>query len=200
MERPLVTLMALSLASPAWAGAPDLEVEQIQALESGEVIVEPVKPPEGSGIAVRAFGIIDAPLTEVWPVVNDCGKYREFMPRTKESEERVHTERTSVCYVKIGMPWPLKDMWSETNVVRESLADGSLRRTWSMRKGTYKRNKGSWTLFPHSKGTKTLAVYDISVEPDIAVPTAWIRSAQAGSLPDVFVAIRDRVGTRGAPQ
>ncbi len=196
----MATALALLLAWPASAAAPNLQAEELKELESGEVIVQPVKPPEGTGIAVRAIGIIDARPSEVWPVVNDCGKFREFMPRTKESEERVRTERTSVCYVKIGMPWPLKDMWSETDVRRESLVDGSLRRTWSLRKGTYKRNEGSWTLFPHSKGTKTLAVYDISVEPDIAVPTAWIRSAQAGSLPDVFVAIRERVGAPSPPK
>jgi hypothetical protein len=46
---------------------------------------------------------------------------------------------------------------------------------------------------PWGDGTRALVRYTIDSDPGLLLPDALIRSAQTGSLPEVFVAIRKRV-------
>lgn len=182
------------LAGPAFAAKPSLNKAQLAKLEKGEVIIRRLKPTNDEGVSARAIGLFDAPPEKVFPAVNECGKFREFMPRVKKSEQRAKNGANSVCFVEISMPFPFSNLWSETSVVSKKQADGGFQRRWKHRDGTYTRNTGSWTLYPMGDGKRTLGVYFIDTNPSIAMPDWVIRSAQAGSLPDVFKAIRKRIG------
>ena len=48
-------------------------------------------------------------------------------------------------------------------------------------------------------GKKTLVIYAIDSDPIILIPDGILRSAQTGSLPEVFAAIRKRVVAMRAP-
>lgn len=190
------SLLALALTlAPALVTAPAFGPADQKKLDAGEVLIKPVPPSGGSGIAVKAAALIDAPPERVFSVVDDCGHFHEFMPRTEKSEERSRTADRSICFVEISMPFPFSNLWSETEVVRAKRPDGGWSRQWRLVRGSYKKNSGSWTLLPHGEG-RTLAIYRLDTEPDIALPDALIRSAQAGSLPDVFTAVRKRLGAR----
>lgn len=177
------------------AALPNFNAADKAKLEQGEVLIKSLEPTGGDGMAVKAAAVIPYPPDKVFPTIDKCAEFHEFMPRTEKSEERARIDNYSICFVEIDMPFPLSNLWAETDVRRKKNDDGSYRRWWSLRKGTYNRNDGSWTLYPWP-GNKTLAVYQIDVDPQVPIPDAISRSAQSGSLPDLFVAIAERVAKK----
>lgn len=173
--------------------APALSADDQKVLEKGEVVVRRLEPAGGKGVAVLAVGVVDAKPPEVWPVVRDCQYFKDFMPRTKHSELKEEAG-VKLCRVELSMPFPLKDLWSETkSTVNE--APPRFRRDWTLVHGTYLRNDGSWTLLPWADGAKTLLVYRIDTQPDSMVPDGLARAAQSKSLPDMMAAVKKRVVT-----
>lgn len=200
MRRLFVICLALSSAT-AFAGepfdAPAFTDDEKKVLEKGDVVVHRLEPTGGKGVAAQAVGVVDAAPAEVWPVVRDCQHFKDFMPRTKHSEVKEENGQR-LCRVELSLPFPMKDLWSETkSTVNED--PPRFRRAWTLVHGTYHRNDGSWTLLPWADGAKTLLVYRIDSHPDSLVPDGLARSAQAKSLPDVIAAVRKRVVSLRAP-
>jgi ribosome-associated toxin RatA of RatAB toxin-antitoxin module len=194
MTRALQLTLAL-VALVARAGAvevPPLPAAEVKQVEAGQVVVHTVTPTGGVGVAVEAFGVIDATSAEVFPVVRDCEHFWKFMPRTKVSNVVVENG-TSLCHTVLTMPFPLTDLWSETRSELTESPAGHFKRQWALVHGSYKRNSGSFTVVPWGDGTRALVRYTIDSDPGLLLPDALIRSAQTGSLPEVFVAIRKRV-------
>lgn len=185
--------LALSLA-PAWAGTPPMSKGQKMLLDKGDVIVKPLD--RDNGVAARAMGIVDAPPAKVWPVVRDCEHFSKFMPRTKASSLISRAGNKAVCKVEISMPIPFSNLWSIVDSV-ETVKGDNFKREWNLKEGTYKRNKGSWELYPWAGGKKTLLIYFVDADPKIAIPDGIIKSAQTGSLPDMYEAVRKRVKSLG---
>jgi uncharacterized membrane protein len=185
--------LLLSLVSAQALSLPALTDAEKKQLEKLEAVIHPMKPTDNKGIGVKSFGVVDAPPSEVWPVVRDCEHFSKFMPRTKESVARVE-DGTTICHVVLNMPFPLANLWADTKSVLREDEGGVYQRTWSLVKGTYHRNNGSWTLHPWgAEGKQTLVVYMLDTDPAILIPDGILRSAQVGSLPEVFKAIRTRV-------
>ena len=92
------------------------------------------------------------------------------------------------------MPFPFSDLWADVKSVEEVVPGGAFKRSWSLIKGTYKRNNGSW-IVKHwgPSGSESLLIYAIDLDPDTSVPDFIIRKAQTSTLPDLFEAIRRRV-------
>ena len=67
---------------------------------------------------------MDEPPARVWPVVRDCQHFSSFMPRTRESTLVERGADTSVCRIRMDMPFPFADLVSESRSVERSLATG----------------------------------------------------------------------------
>lgn len=190
----VLLLSSLAVAEPLTAPTTLTDAERSQ-LEKGEIIIHPQRPTDGKGVAVQAFGLVEARSTEVWPVLRDCQHFSQFMPRTKDSASTVEDGAT-ICHVELNMPFPLMNLWSDSRSVVREEAGGSYQRSWSLVRGTYRRNSGSWLLVPYGPEQKqSLIVYTLDSDPAILIPDGILRSAQVGSLPDMFKAIRKRVAS-----
>ena len=186
----LVLTASVALADPVTL--PKLTAKETQKLEANEVVIHNLKPTDNKGVAAESMGLIDAPTSEVWPILRDCQHFMHFMPKMKKSA-LLEEEGVSLCHVELRLPWPLIDLWSDTKSVLNEEPAGHYYRAWTLVRGTYHRNSGAWTVVPWGDGTKTLVVYMVDSDPKMIVPDALIRSAQTGSLPEVFAAIRKRV-------
>ncbi|MCK6547609.1 hypothetical protein L6R52_17295 [Myxococcota bacterium] len=193
MGRTSVLALALALAPQlASAQTPQFSDAEKAQLEKGDVLVKRIDPKGGNGVAAKAVGLVRIHPDRVWPVVNDCANFKEFMPRTVKSEVRADGGH---CLVEVTMPFPFSNLWSETKVRLEHLDNGGRRRVWSLVDGTYEHLNGSWTVLPWGEnGRETLLLYTIDANPDVSVPDMILRSAQEGTLPDIFTAVRARAG------
>lgn len=187
---PLLLISGLALAQPLQL--PTFTAGEAKKLEAGETVVHEVKPTDNKGIGVESFGLIEAPSTEVWPVLRDCEHFATFMPRMKTSAVKEEAG-VPLCHVELALPFPLMNLWSDTKSVQREEPAGHYHRAWTLVRGSYRRNSGSWSVLPWGDGTKTLVIYAIDSDPIILIPDGILRSAQNGSLPEVFSAIRKRV-------
>ncbi len=175
---------------------PALSADEVKQLEAGRVVSHALRPTDDHGVALEAFGLVEAPSSEVFPVVRDCQDFSKFMPRTVASSLIAE----HVCHVELAMPFPVGKLWSESKSVVSESPTGSFRRAWTLVRGSYRRNTGSFTVVPFGDGTRSLVVWIIDSDPGLFLPDALLRSAQLSSLPDLFAAIRKRVvGLRAAP-
>ncbi len=190
-------LTTFTLLAGVVLGAPPLNGEDRAQVEQGEVVVKRLTPTDDSGVSARAYGVVDAPPAEVFPVVRDCAYFHEFMPRTKNSKLVSQEGPVAICEVEISMPFPISNLVATTRSTNKELPGGGFERRWSLVEGDYNRNNGAWEVTPWgADGKKTLLVYWLDVDPKVMVPDAIIRRAQTGSLPDVFEAVRKRVSER----
>lgn len=187
----LLGVSAVAVASEPLVG-PALTEKELGQLDAGQVVVRRTEPTGNEGIGAESLGVIEAPLSEVWPVLRDCGQFSQFMPRIKTSSS-TPVDGGTVCHVELRLPFPLTNLWSDTYATVRELPEGGYQRSWTMLRGTYYRNDGSWRVEPWGDGSRTLVVYAIDSNPKLLVPDALLRSAQTGSLPEVFTAIRQRV-------
>ncbi|MBE2252531.1 MAG: hypothetical protein IAE78_23565 [Myxococcus sp.] len=187
-------LLSLSaLAQPV--SGPQLTEAELKKLGAGEVAIRETAPTGGKGVGAMAFGVVDATSDEVWPVLRDCQHFWQFMPRTKKSWVKDEAGVGHICHVELSMPFPLPDLWSDTVAQIREEPKGHYLRAWTLVRGSYHRNNGSWTIVPWGDGKQSLVVYAIDTDPKMAVPDPLIRMGQAGSLPEVISQIRKRVAT-----
>jgi ribosome-associated toxin RatA of RatAB toxin-antitoxin module len=188
---------AAATAAPAAAGtdgSPGPCGGSEEELARGGVVVVEEEPRGGAGVALRACGVIDAPPARVWPVVRDCAAYDRFMPLVEHSRLERRDGNVAICDVTLDPPFPLTELRAVTRVVEETRTDGSYKRHWTLLRGSYRRNDGSWTLLPWgTDGQRTLAVYRVDTDPDIAVPDFVLRRLQSATAAEVLEAIRARV-------
>ncbi len=199
MRVSFVLLFVSGVAFAQSLGLPRFTAGEAKKLDAGETVIHELEPTDNKGIGVESFGVIDAPSTEVWPVLRDCEHFAAFMPRTRTSSLK-QEEGATLCHVELKLPFPLMDLWSDTKSVQREDPAGHFRRAWTLVRGSYRRNSGSWSVLPWgAEGKQTLVVYAIDSDPIILIPDGILRSAQTGSLPEVFAAIRKRVVAMRSP-
>jgi hypothetical protein len=103
------------------------------------------------------------------------------------------TQFNADCEVTADAPFPFSDL---TSVSRATMTvdaqSGGYTRTWTLIRGDYEVNDGSWSLVPVDGGTKTRVTYRIHVKPKLTLPDSLIQSAQSSRLPQVIQQLRDR--------
>lgn len=169
------------------------------AASRDEVVYLEQAPAGGSGVALTACGLVEAPPAAVWPALRDCERYQEFLPGVDESALRERSQGVAVCEAVIGLPFPLGELRSVERAAEEERADGGFERRWSLVSGNYRRLEGSWTLVPWGEdGRSTLAVYQLDMALATLIPDFLLRRAQASTAPGLFAAIRARVANEAA--
>ena len=195
--RLVVSLWAV-VGCGAWAAAPPLELPKLsdaekKKLDENQVVMRELRPTDNRGVSAESLGVIDAPPDVVWPVVRDCEHFSKFLPNTKASSKKEENGEV-LCFDEISLPFPLTNLWAYTRSTITEDGNGGYQRAWAFVRGTYKRNRGAWTVLPWgADGKKSLVIYFIDSDPAMLIPDAIIRAAQTGSLPEVFIALRKRV-------
>jgi ribosome-associated toxin RatA of RatAB toxin-antitoxin module len=148
-----------------------------------------------------AEGIVAAPPAAVWALVSHCADYVQNMPSIAASKELSrsgdeHATFTATCEVTADVPFPFSDL---TSVSRATMTadthSGAYSRTWTMIRGDYDVNEGSWQLVPVEGGAKTKVTYRITVLPKTPLPTSLITASQNIMLPQVIQRLRDRTAS-----
>lgn len=169
-----------------------------QALSSGKVDIRFVEKRGYDTPEARIEAVIDAPPETVWKVIGDCAGYSKTMPRIASSKllkvkKMSDTKSQHFCELVVDLPMPFSDLKATTKAIHtEGPSEWS--RRWSLVKGDYTVNNGSWVLTPFDeKGTRTRAKYRLHAEPTTSIPQ-WVRTrAQESSFPKLIVRLREEV-------
>jgi ribosome-associated toxin RatA of RatAB toxin-antitoxin module len=187
---PAVLLLCWSAA--ARAADPLLSHAEIRSVERGEVVTRYFRLPGtsvGSGVAV---GVIDARPEQVFKIIADVERYKDYIDRVVESRITRRDGERYLFYYRIDMPWPLADQWfvtSNVHVVDEQRH--SYRRSWTLHEGTFARNDGYWLVRPWRSAA--LVVYSAVLQPKGVIPQFVINYVTRRSLPRAISNLRRRV-------
>lgn len=195
----LTLALVAALAVPARAAEPSAADKT--KLEAGEILIKAFQVPGSELPRAQVTAVIEAPMAKVWAVIEKCADYKRTMVRVLESEELSRAGSTVTCRTKVDMPWPFDDLEATTKATHTVEPGKSYRRAWTLVKGTYTRNEGSWTLTPWAgSADRTLVVYEVHAEPTISIPVSIQKRASRSALPDLIEKLRKVSGARPAGQ
>jgi len=178
----MLPLLLALLVVPAQAGAPALPAEG-----QTELRTEEVKDSDVPRLVVRA--VLPVPARKLWQIVSDCATYKDHLPRVAASKLVQREGDVHTCEVTIAMPFPLSNLTAVTKAIHTESERGMSRR-WTLERGDYTLNQGSWEITPLGDGAKSLVVYTVHAKPKTKVP-GWMReSAQKKALPELFERVR----------
>lgn len=188
------TILALAAFGAISSSFPDLPKDRAARLDKGEVVVATRIPEDSNVVYVVSEGVVDAPPERVWALIEKCDGYAGTMPRIAASSElaRQETPKGTVvrCRVTADMPFPIPDLTSTTEA-RHTVGGGRYERAWTLIEGDYHTNAGRWVLTPFADDqTRTLARYELALEPKMPAPKSLVESAQSRTIPKMYESLR----------
>lgn len=195
----MATALATALA-PSPAAAEDFRAGDTARLDAGEIILRTTEVAGSELPRATVWAVIDAPLARIWAVIDRCADYKRTMVRVLASEELSRKGDVVTCRITVDMPWPFDDLTATTRATHTIDPGKRHRRAWTLVEGDYKRNEGSWTFVPwQGAAERTLAIYSVHAEPNIAIPVAIQRRASRTTLPNLITQLRKVSGAKPRP-
>lgn len=197
----LTFALLLTGASVAFAGSSEpvrpinLSDSQRARIERGEVLVTLQQNDDvNRGVAT---GIIQAPMSDVVPLVEECWKYGDWRDNIKDTSlvSRSSDERV-VCAGTAKVPFPARDRDGHFNVhnhTRELGGVESFVSTFSYIEGSGNLGDmfGYWILQPYGPNNEhTLMRHVLNVDIGGWLPDFLVRWATRSTLPDMVVGAR----------
>ncbi len=178
----MTALLCGALPSLAWARG--------DALSRGEITLktQDVKGSDTPRVIVKA--VVDAPMEKVWRLIEDCANYKRYFDNIASSKLLKREGDQFICEVEVSLPFPFSNLVGVTRATH-TITPTKRSRSWTLIRGDYKANTGSWVLEPYGEGgTRTLATYTVHADPTTSVPD-WLRvKAQKKSLPGMMERLR----------
>ena len=191
MSKQLLTVIAALLLLTSHASADEKTKER---LANGEIVISTATAKGSSTPKLKAMVVVPAAPDKVWPIIDQCAKYKETMLRIASSEELSRKGNKVRCKITVEMPFPLSNLTATTEATHTVQPGKLYKREWKLIEGDYKVNTGSWTLVPFDDaGTKTLVVYQVVADPSMPIPDGIKKAAQKKSIPELMEKLRKSV-------
>ncbi len=191
-----VALLGAYFAFPATAIAQPLETDRswldINAVERGEVALRVLK--DGRLSVLDAAILIDAPAEKIWDVLTACDVAPEYVPKLVAC--------SSIELLDDGAA----EMFNQT--VKPAFFLPSFEHVFRMDYERYSRIDihrvdgpidlldAAWLFEPQADG-RILLIYELTLDPGIPVPRAFVRATLRRDMPVVLMAIRERAEAAG---
>lgn len=188
--RVLISLAAVSLASTA-AARPRLAPSQERRLAAYDVLVFS-DAYQGGVEKGKAISIMDATPEEVFRVATDYARWKEYLPRVRESVVLERSPTGALVELMAELPWPAGRSRVQVRHVHEKLDGERYRIRFSLVRGDMKQYLGSLFIEPWARDKATLT-YELVAEPDVFAPNAIINRSIRRSVSGFVHALRQRL-------
>jgi ribosome-associated toxin RatA of RatAB toxin-antitoxin module len=157
-------------------------------------IVTAQLPEDGSSIHWgQAVLVVDQPIAEVLPIVQDYANYVTFMPNFTKSKVLAQRGSQAMVYMEVSIARGAITLWGQlalaerpgggdTHVVEARLIEGNV-----------DAFRASFTLRPVDGGARTEIDFRIYVDPDIPLPSAVFSRENERAAGRTVRALRSRV-------
>ena len=217
----IMAAVTMIIITRALCSAADFNFEEFeQELDRGAVVVTKPEKHEDGTVCGRVLGVVDAPVDDVWTVVNDYNNIHELLPMLSityvvdetvigkisnrenwgrgEFEKMLQKYRldkpdsdTLYFYNVISMPFIFADRWNLLKVVRNHTEHVM---QWSLIIGNMVTNTGSWEFLEFDKpGQRTLSIYTIYSNLGIPMPKFIVNLALNKALPSIINCLRSKI-------
>jgi ribosome-associated toxin RatA of RatAB toxin-antitoxin module len=173
-----------------------LTISEISRMARGEGLVDFIAVPGASLPQVKLRALINAPLTRVWPIIDQCQKYCDHLPGVIASEELSRQGEHVRARVTVKMPFPLKDLTSLTSAIHTVEEGKRYERKWILIEGDFEKHEGSWLLLPFDGDPqRTLLQYVLHAIPKIPIPKSLLQLVQKMAVPRLLHRLRELTET-----
>lgn len=173
-----------------------LNESQRRQIQTDQVLVQVTAGRINRGEAV---GVVRAPIEEVWPIVEDCGKYDDWRDVIKDTAVlRRESASTVICKGTTILPFPAQNRHGHFRVknVRTKIggADAYLSTFHYLKgSGNVEEMYGYWLLQSWgAAGEHTIVKHVMNVDMGGFVPDFLVRWASNSIMPSMITGIRDR--------
>lgn len=179
--------MHADCAAAEWFDAPEYRPR----LATGAVVVGDSPPRDAQRGRVRAAVQIAADPESVWRVMTDCARAPEFVPNLRSCEvlETGPDGAWEVLRHEVKYLW----LWPRIHYVFRADYRRPFRVDFRHVSGDFKEQEGSWILSPLPEAGQTIVGYEVFLDPGFRVPQSIVRRALAQDLPELLMALRNRV-------
>ena len=170
------------------------------AIVGGEVLIELTDFPGSAAKEGCVLGFIPAPPAAVMAVLRRAGDYDLYMPKVVKSEVSPGDGGAILNEQELNLPWPIGDRHFTVRLVEEESKDGgySFKFDYVKGSGNIEDTRGHWSIEPWKGGS--LVSYVLWTDPGGVIPMWAVNRASRRTLPEVVVALRDRVRGAAASQ
>ena len=167
------------------------------AIVGGEVLIKLTDFPGSAAKEGCVLGYIPASPDAVMAVLRRAGDYDQYMPRVSKSDAAPGEGGVILNTQEVDLPWPIGDRHFTVRLVEERSKDGgySFKFDYVKGSGNVEDTRGYWTIEPWNGGSRVS--YVLWTDPGGAIPKWALNRVSRRTLPEVVVALRERV--RGAP-
>ncbi|MBA2661312.1 MAG: hypothetical protein H0U74_03405 [Bradymonadaceae bacterium] len=166
------------------SGGVSVDMKQLDTVNRGEVV-----------------GLVKAPISEVWPVITDCGKYEEWRDSIVDTGVvRKESDTVLVCKGTARVPFPASNRHGHFRVTNlPSTVAGIAGFTSAFKyiegSGNLSDMFGYWLLQPYEGNEEyTVIKYVLNVDIGGWLPDFLVRWASRRVLPDTIHGVRMVVG------
>ncbi len=190
MKTALIGTMAAALIAGSSASPAAAAEEQY---ETAEVFTSQI-PEEGSDIAWgQAILVLDSPMEEVLPIVQDYANYAQFMPNFTKSKVLAQRGSRAMVYMEVSVAKGAITLWGQLNLA-ERPQDGDSRVVEArLMQGNIDAFSATWTLTPVDGGQRTEVDFKIYVDPDIPLPSSIFSRENEKAAGKTLRALRTRL-------
>jgi ribosome-associated toxin RatA of RatAB toxin-antitoxin module len=183
-------LALLLLTAPAFA-RPQLDSDHMKQLDRYDVLSfgDPFKNGFEMG---KAIGVFDATPEEVFRVVTDYNRWKEYMPRVRASEVRDKKRDGATVEITLDLPWPVGKTEVTAKYHHEKQKGGSFKVSFAKLKGNLKQYLGTMYIEPWSPG-KSAVTYQVMAQPELLAPKSMINRSLQKTASGFVNALRQRV-------
>jgi len=174
--------------------------EERRELEKGEVWVRVESYPGSDVKTGHVIAILPYPMELIRKVVEDLGRFKEFIPDLLESTV-LEPDRGDGCLFRSGidLPWPVENrFWTIRVWMFDAQVDGAKVRVqrWEYvpGSGNIKGTRGRWVMRPYEPDPeKTIVSYFVHTDPGGLIPDFLVNFATKVYLPELIGALRERL-------
>lgn len=185
------------LALASTVGAP---VSQVAALESdrenADVFTTQI-PEEGSGISWgQAVIVLDRPMAEVLPIIQDYANYVQFMPNFTKSRVLAQRGSRTMVYMEVSIARGTITLYGQLNLAERPRPGDARVVEAELLEGNIDAFSASFTLTPVDDGARTEVDFRIYVDPDLPLPSSIFSRENERAAGRAVRALRARVSER----
>jgi len=142
----------------------------------------------------KAIGVMDFPAEEVFRVATDYARWKDYLPRVRDSRVLSWSAQGALVGLLADLPWPAGATYVQARYTHDKLPGGIFRIRFEMVHGSMKQYLGSLYIEPWVQGKSTLT-YEIVAEPDVAAPDSTINSSVRKSAGGFVHALRAHINS-----